>query len=117
MNPTDHDRLRHMLDAARAAVEFADGRSPAELEADRMLQFALIRAVEVIGEAAGRVSSAYQAAHPEIPWKTMTGMRNRLIHGYLEVDLEILWQTVTMDLPGLIAQLASRISTPDETSP
>ncbi len=105
MNPNEADRLRHMLDAAQAAIAFAAGKSRADLEADRMLQFALVRAVEVIGEAASGLPPEYKAGHTGIPWRAIVGMRNRLIHGYFQVDLNILWETVTRDIPALIPEL------------
>lgn len=76
-----------------------------ELETNRMLQLALTRLVEIIGEAASRVSHETRSRYPEIPWAEIIGMRNRLIHGYDFVDLNILWNTVKIDLPPLIEQL------------
>lgn len=70
-----------------------------------MLSLALIRLLEIIGQAAKGVSLEYRMNHPNIAWKNMTGMRDRLIHGYFDVDLDIVWETVTKDLPPLIAQL------------
>lgn len=70
-----------------------------------MLELTLIRLVEIIGEAAGRVSQAGQATYTEIPWREVIGMRNRLIHGYDSVDLGVLWDTVELDLPPQISQL------------
>jgi uncharacterized protein with HEPN domain len=95
-----------MLQYAREAVELAAGKTREALKADRTLQLALTRLVEIIGEAAVRVSSERQAQHPEIPWRIIAGTRNRLIHGYDAVDLDVLWDTVTDDLPRLITQLA-----------
>jgi uncharacterized protein with HEPN domain len=97
--------LQHMLDHAGEAVNMIAGKAPEDLGKERMLELALIRLVEVIGEAAARVSEAGQAKYPEIPWREVIGMRNRLIHGYDSVDLSVLWDTVELDLPPLIAQL------------
>jgi uncharacterized protein with HEPN domain len=94
-----------MLDHAGEAVNMIAGKAPEDLGKERMLELALIRLVEVIGEAAARVSEAGQAKYPEIPWREVIGMRNRLIHGYDSVDLSVLWDTVELDLPPLIAQL------------
>ncbi len=96
-----------MLQHAREAVELARGKTRQDLEVDRLLQLALTRLVEVVGEAAARVSSERQAQHPEIPWRIIAGTRNRLIHGYDVVDLDVLWDTVAYDLPPLIAKLES----------
>ena len=111
----DHTRLRHMLDAARAALTFTAGKTRADLTDDLMLQFALVRALEVIGEAAARVSEPTRAAHPEIPWAAIVGMRNRLVHGYFDVDLEIVSRTTTESLPPLIAALESLLTPPPTT--
>ena len=81
------------------------GKSRDELAADRKLQLALTRLIEIVGEAASRVSQETRLRHPEIPWPQMVGMRNRLIHGYDTVDLAVLQSTVGVDLPPLVAQL------------
>jgi len=105
MSPADAIRIRHMVDAARAAAEFAKGRSRIDLDADRMLLFALVRAVEIVGEASSKVSAAGRAERPDVPWGAIVGMRNRLVHAYFEVDPDILWATVTEALPALLEQL------------
>jgi uncharacterized protein with HEPN domain len=79
---TDTDRLRHMHDAANAAMGFVQGRTRGDLDTDLMLQFALVRALEVVGEAADELSDSTHAAHPSISWSDIIGMRHRLIHGY-----------------------------------
>ena len=94
-----------MLDAAGAAVGFLSGRTRRDLETDRMLSFAVVRAIEIIGEAASKVTQDAQAAFRNIPWADVTAMRNRLIHAYYEVDLSRVWDTVTDDLPPLISEL------------
>ncbi len=100
----DQVRVRHVLDAAREALGFVQGRSRADLDADHMLSLALVRLLEIIGEAARGVSRAFREAHPEVAWSQMAGMRHRLIHGYFDVNLDVVWETVTQDLPVLIAQ-------------
>ncbi len=105
---TRHDdaaRLRHMLDYARKAVQLASGRTRTDLDADELFGLAMTRVLEVIGEAAARVGSATRDHHPEIPWMSIAGMRNRLIHGYDQVDFNVLWDAVQYDLPALIAEL------------
>lgn len=94
-----------MLDAAIEAVGFVKGRSRSELDTNRMLSLSLVRLLEVIGEAAHGVSSTFRENHPEMAWKQMSGMRNRLIHGYYDINLDIVWKTVTEDLPVLIQQI------------
>ena len=101
----DDVRIRHILDAAREAIGFADGRSRADLDANRMLNLSLVRLLEIIGEAARGISPQFRQAHPDLPWKKMVGMRDRLIHGYFEVNLDVVWETVTVDLSSLVIQL------------
>ncbi len=98
-------RLRHMLEAAQEAVSYAAGHGRGDLESDGMLAHALTRCLEIIGEAATQVATSFRAEHPEIPWRDMTSMRNRLIHAYFDVNLNILWRTVREDLPPLIANI------------
>ncbi len=95
-------RLRHMLDHAREAVAMARGRTPGRLDTDRQLNLALVRLLEIVGEAAGRLPSDERRLRPDIPWPEIVGLRNRLIHGYDSVDFDILWQVITDDLPPLI---------------
>jgi uncharacterized protein with HEPN domain len=94
-----------MLDHAREAVAMVAGKGPESLAEERMLELALIKLVEIIGEAAGRVSQAGQEKYAEIPWREVIGMRNRLVHGYDSVDRSVLWDTIELDLPPLIFQL------------
>jgi uncharacterized protein with HEPN domain len=98
-------RLRHMLDHAKEAVVMARGKTRAELDRNRQLNLSLVRLLEIVGEAAGRVPGEERARHPDIPWPEIVGLRNRLIHGYDSVDFDILWQIVSDDLPPLIAAL------------
>jgi len=105
MPVSDAVRVRHILDASRQAVAFIAGRARTDLDADYMLSLALVRLLEIIGEAARGVSATFRDKHPEVAWRKMVGMRDRLIHGYFEVDLDIVWETVTRDLPALIPQI------------
>ncbi len=108
----DSVAVRHMLDYARTARRLAAGRTREELDTDEMLQLALTRAVEVIGEAARRVSAEGRSQNAEIPWSKITGTRDRLIHGYDEVDLDVLWDIVVLNLPPLISQLERILEPP-----
>jgi len=103
----DRVRVRHMIDAAEAVAQFIDGRQRMDLDRDRMLLFAVVRAVEVLGEAAARVSPETQALASTIPWTSIVGMRNRLIHGYFDINAEIVWKTATIELPTLLESLRS----------
>lgn len=111
MSASDKDvvRLEHMLEAAQEAIRFIQGMSREELEPNRMLALALIKDIEIVGEAASRIAENTRAAHPEIPWVDIIGMRNRLIHAYFDINLDLVWDTVTANLPPLVDQL-SRIS-------
>jgi uncharacterized protein with HEPN domain len=101
----DRVRLRHMVEAGESAVQFVAGHQRADLDEDRMLLFALVRAIEVLGEAASKISEETQATHAGIPWRAIIGMRNRLIHAYFEINTEIVWQTVTQEIPALLPPL------------
>ncbi len=96
-------RLRHMLDHAREAFEMVAGKARKDLDADRKLNLALVRLLEVIGEAASTTPIQDRARYPDIPRAQIVGLRNRLIHGYDSVDFDIPWQIVTRDLAPLIA--------------
>lgn len=105
MRKDDTIRLQHMLDAAREACSFVAGRERIHLDVDRQLTLAIVKDVEIIGEAASRVSTEGRSACPGIPWQDCIAMRNRLIHGYFDIDLDIVWSTVNQELPPLIAEL------------
>lgn len=104
--------LLDMLLAARDAQAFVKGLDEAAFLASRLHQSAAIRSLEVLGEAARKVSAATQGAYPEIPWREITGMRHRLIHGYAEVRLDLVWVVLRDRLGTLIDQLARLV--PDE---
>jgi uncharacterized protein with HEPN domain len=109
--------LLDMLLAARDARSFVEGLDEAAFLASRLHQNAAIRSLEVLGEAAGKVSAATQAAHPEIPWREITGMRHRLIHGYGEVRLDLVWMVLRDHLDPLIAELGRLIPGESEGGP
>jgi uncharacterized protein with HEPN domain len=110
MQKDDRVRLHHMLDAAKEAASFVQNKSRGSLDKDRKLVLALVKAIEIIGEAAVNVTKEGCKDLPGIPWKNITGMRNRLIHAYLDINLDILWQTVTEDLKPLIIELEKILS-------
>jgi len=101
----DRVRIRHILDAACEAVGFAEVCSREDLDSDRKLSLSLVRLLEIIGEAARGVSQEFRESYPELPWASMAGMRERLIHGYFDVNLDVVWETVREDLPAVIAEL------------
>ena len=105
MRRDDSSYLLDMLVAARDAVSFADGLTYSEFTQDRRSQFAILKSVEIVGEAASRLSAETRERHPDIPWREIVGMRHRLVHAYFDIDLRLVWETVERDLPALIAQL------------
>ncbi len=111
--PKDVVRLRHILDAAQKAVTYSQGRTRSDLEEDEVLALALVRLMEIIGEAAKAVSPETRSQIPAIPWREIAGTRDRLIHGYADVDLDIIWAILSKDLPLLITELKKLV--PPET--
>jgi uncharacterized protein with HEPN domain len=109
----EHERIRlqHMLDAAQKAWAFANGRTRQDLTDDEMFMLAEVRLIEIIGEAATAVSEEIRQQLPEIPWRPITATRNRLIHGYFNVDLDVVWSIIQNDLPPLIAALQKKLAT------
>jgi len=105
MSTADIERLRHMLDAAREAMGFVKNRVAEDLTSDRLLLLALVKEIEIIGEAAARISPEGRRAASAIPWQKITAMRNRLTHGYFDWDLEVIWSTLTTSLPVLATEL------------
>ena len=101
--------LRDMLDYALKAMQFCENKSQDDLEREEVLQLAVVRALELVGEAASRVPHEVRDRHPAIPWPDIVGTRNRLIRGYDRVDLRIVWDTIHDDLPPLIAILRGRL--------
>ena len=111
-----HDliRLRHMLTAAKEAMEFAAGKTRMDLEKDRLHMLAIIKSIEIIGEAASKVSGVFKSENKNIPWDDIINMRHRLIHAYFDVNLDIVLQTIKTDLPELIKAF-EEIIPPEET--
>ena len=101
----DLTRIRHMRDASKEILEFTIGSSQSSFAENRMLQLAIVKDLEIIGEAANNVSTECQEKYPYIPWRAMVGMRNRLVHAYFGINLDVIWQTVQQDLPPLLNSL------------
>ncbi len=102
------DALGHIVDHCRKASELAGRVGTKELlESNWEAQYAMIRCVEVIGEASTRLGPQFHGEHPEVPWRLITGMRNRLIHGYDEVNVGLLWETATLDAPAMLSAVES----------
>jgi uncharacterized protein with HEPN domain len=98
----DSAYILDIFTSAQLVRSYMEGVSLDELLADIQLQDSVIRRIEVIGEAAGRISPQFQEAHPEIPWQAMIGMRNRMIHGYDDIDFDIVWNTTQESIPHLL---------------
>ena len=109
MQQDDSARTRHMLDSARQAVEFTDGRSRESLDDDAMLRLAIIRLLEILGEAAKAVSPELKDRYQDVPWRQAARTRDRLIHAYFDVEMDIVWEIVTQDLPPLVVALEQLI--------
>ena len=105
MRPDDRVRMLHIRDASESVRRFVLGRQRSDLDSDEMLLFALVRAIEIIGEAASRVSDETRQAFPAVPWSEVVAMRNRLVHAYHNVNHDILWKTATVEVPALAASL------------
>ena len=111
MRPEDEERLRHMLDAAKESISFVEGHTRGDLDDNRQLALALVKEIEIIGEAAFRMSESIKGELQQIPWSEIIGMRHRLVHAYIEIDHDILWDTVKRNLPPLIASLNEILNT------
>ncbi len=105
MSNRDRVYLLHMLENAQKVIKFTRGRTRQDLETNELLALAIVRLIEIMGEAANALSIECRAQQPDIPWRAIIGTRHRLIHGYFEVDLDIVWAIVTRDIPKLIPQL------------
>ena len=107
----DASYLWDMLDAARAVRDFVSGRSYKDYRQDRMLRGAVERHIEIIGEAAGRVSKTFRDAHPEVPWQRIIAQRNVLVHEYGDIQHDLMWKAATVHIPALVDTL-ERLSPP-----
>ncbi|MBI4697812.1 MAG: DUF86 domain-containing protein [Nitrospirae bacterium] len=112
MRKDDSVRLLHILEAAQEAISFTKDKTRESLDSNRQLVLALVKDIEIIGEAAAHVTAERRGELPQIPWNKIIGMRNRLIHAYFEINLDILWKTIIEDIPPLISEL-EKLVTPD----
>ena len=110
ISPEDKIRLRHMLDAAFEIRQYVQSVKRDDLNHNPMLVHSLVHLLEIIGEAANQTSDELRENTPDIPWPIMIGMRNRLIHVYFDIDLNVVWSTSTIDIPMLIAELKKLIN-------
>jgi uncharacterized protein with HEPN domain len=115
LEKSDAAFLWDILDAARAVRDFVHGKSLEDYGQDRMLRGAVERHIEIIGEAAGKVSRAFRQAHPEIPWERIIAQRHVLVHEYGEIQDDLLWSVATVHIPALIASLEPLVPQPPRT--
>ncbi len=104
-NHEDRIRIRHMLDASQKVIKFIDGKTRQEFENEEVLVLAVLRLLEMIGEAAKKISPETSKEFTRIPWKGIIGTRDRLIHGHFHVDMNVIWNIIEKDLPYLIKEL------------
>ena len=95
----------HMLDKAREAMDLVKGKDRTDYNSEASIRYALAHLLQIIGEAARRISSDFCKAHPEIPWKAIVGMRHKVVHDYMSVDEDVVWDTVQQELPPLVKTL------------
>jgi len=119
MQKDDLVYVGHMLDTARSIAARVAGKARAEYDADENLRLALTHLIQTIGEAARRVSEGFQKSHPQIPWKNIIGMRHRVVHDYIDVDYDLVWDAVTLDVHPLLVDLEKIVppDTPQEGPP
>lgn len=108
MQPPDEIRLRHLVEAADKAISYAANRSRADLDEDELLRLALTKLVEIVGEAAKQVTAETRERYPQVPWAAAARMRDRLVHHYFDINLDVLWSTITEDLPDLLSAIGNR---------
>jgi len=101
----DKGRLEHILESIDYAFEFAKGMGFEDFKTDMKLQFAIIKNIEIIGEASYKLSNEFREQHPEVPWRKVIGLRHILVHGYYQISLEIIWEIVQKDLLPLREQI------------
>lgn len=103
------DYIRDMLESAEKALKFVSGMGLDEFKSDEKTQFAVVRALEIMGEGAKKIPKDIQERYPKIPWREITGTRDKLIHDYIGVNLSVVWRTLHDDLPPLIEQLEAML--------
>lgn len=106
MSPkNDYVYIGHMIDNANKAISFIAGLNRSDFDQDEQLRLAVTHLLQIVGEAARRVSVEFREAHPEIPWKAIVGMRSKVVHDYFSVDDDVIWDTIKNDLPALVKEL------------
>lgn len=109
----DRERLEHILAAIERIVRYTSNKSFDDLVSDDMMYYAVVKNIEIIGEAANMITDAFQILHPETPWKKVKGMRNYIVHEYFQVDDIVVWEVATKDLIVLKNQITKYIAETD----
>jgi uncharacterized protein with HEPN domain len=115
MHKDDWIYIEHMLEVSRKAINAIHGKDRRAFDEDYILQMGLTHLIQIIGESANRVSPQFQHAHPEVPWHRVVGTRHRIVHDYMNVDEDVVWEVVVNDLPALTILLENLIP-PEEQS-
>jgi uncharacterized protein with HEPN domain len=115
MNKRDRTLIEDMLRNAGLARQFSENRSRDDIDSDLMFAYALVRAIEIVGEAANHISKEIYVEYPDVEWKNIAGMRHWLAHDYNSVDNKIVWDVLTVNLPKLIEQLESILADDENT--
>lgn len=110
MRHDDRIRVQHMIESAEAIGRFVAGRRREDLDGDLMLLFAIVRALEILGEAAARISPETREVAPALPWRELAAMRNRIIHAYWDVNRDIVWKAATEEVPDLLPKLQALLA-------
>lgn len=110
MKRDDLIRLHHIADALKTAIGFTKGKTRTDLDTDNMLTFALVHAIQIVGEAAAKIDTDMRDQYPQIPWALIIGMRNRLVHAYFDINHDILWETATEAVPTLLGQVQALLN-------
>lgn len=105
MRAEDRIRLMHMIESAQSAQEFLADKTYQDLQNDQKLAFAVVRALEILGEAASQITQELREKYHEVEWRNITSMRNKLIHAYFDINYKIVWAAVKEDIPHLLQQL------------
>lgn len=106
----DQIRLRHILESIERIKHYSEGKSFADFVNDDMMYYAIVKNIEIIGEASNLLTEEFKINHPKTPWKIVTGMRNYIVHEYFQVDNTIIWDVVTHDLPELEKNIISYLA-------
>jgi len=105
MKENDRIRIHHIIDAAQEELSFVRNVDQENFSNNRMMILSVIKEIEIIGEAVSKISDEIKLMYSDVPWEGIVGMRNRLIHGYFDVDVKLVWNTTKIDLPPLVSSL------------